>query len=163
SQPGTRHDVALRSSADDGTATRHLPRRFPSAKHPDGPRHGHRSDRLADRDRGRTRLRRRLHPCDSRVRPVGAARDTTRLSRRPAGVAGYLRRYRGRRPLDGSRMAYYEAMACMRGLVRTAAARLAPVKEHGLTPLDASIFGERLARRFASITGVAAKLPARGI
>src|SRR5262245_23672288 len=82
---------------------------------------------------------------------------------RRAGVAGYLRSYRRRRPLDGSRMAYYEAMACMRGLVRTAAARLAPVKEHGLNPLDASIFGERLARRFASITGVAAKLPARGI
>ena len=78
---------------------------------------------------------------------------------RRAGVTAYVRSYRRRRTLDSPGMAYHEALACMRGLVRTAAARLAPGKDHRLNPLDASIFGERLARRFARITGVGANLP----
>jgi hypothetical protein len=47
----------------------------------------------------------------------------------------------------------------MRGLVRTAEARLAPIGESGLNPLDASSFGERLGARFAHITGVTPRLP----
>src|SRR5207247_8286089 len=59
-----------------------------------------------------------------------------------------------------ARLAYYEALACMRGLVRTAEARLAPIGESGLNSLDASGFGEQLAARFARISGVMARLPA---
>jgi hypothetical protein len=47
----------------------------------------------------------------------------------------------------------------MRGLIRTAEARLAPVGEGRLTPLDASDYGERLAARFAQISGVTPSLP----
>jgi aminoglycoside phosphotransferase (APT) family kinase protein len=75
-------------------------------------------------------------------------------------VARYVRGYLHRQPLDAARLAYYEAFACMRGLVRTAEARLAPMGEFGLNPLDASVFGERLGARFARITGVTPRLPA---
>lgn len=75
-------------------------------------------------------------------------------------VTRYVRGYRRRQPLDATRLAYHEALACMRGLVRTAEARLAPIGESGLNPLDASVFGERLGARFARITGVTARLPA---
>jgi aminoglycoside phosphotransferase (APT) family kinase protein len=75
-------------------------------------------------------------------------------------AARYVRGYRRRQPLDATRLAYHEALACMRGLVRTAEARLAPIGESGVNPLDASVFGERLAARFARITGVALRLPA---
>ena len=75
-------------------------------------------------------------------------------------VARYLHGYRRRQPLDAARLAYHEALACMRGLVRTAEARLAPTGESGLNPLDGSLFGERLAARFARITGVTPRLPA---
>src|SRR3989454_11587379 len=75
-------------------------------------------------------------------------------------VARYLHGYRRRQPLDAARLAYHEALACMRGLVRTAEARLAPTGESGLNPLDGSLFGERLAARFARLTGVTPRLPA---
>jgi len=74
-------------------------------------------------------------------------------------VARYIRAYRRRQPLDAGRLAYHEALACMRGLVRTAEARLAPIGASGLNPLDASVFGERLGARFARITGVTPRLP----
>jgi hypothetical protein len=74
-------------------------------------------------------------------------------------VARYLRGYRRRQRLDASRLAYYEAFACMRGLVRTAEARLAPSGASRLNPLDASDFGERLGVRFMRLTGVAPGLP----
>jgi aminoglycoside phosphotransferase (APT) family kinase protein len=76
---------------------------------------------------------------------------------RPIMVARYLAIYRGRAPLDPARVPPYEAAACMRGLVRVAAARAAGGVE--VTPLDASSFGERLAARFAAITGVPVTLP----
>src|SRR5437899_11032892 len=97
--------------------------------------------------------------------PVGllgvppALRGLVEVARRLL-VARYLRSYGGRQPLDAARLAYYEALACMRGLVRTAEARLAPIGESGLNPLDASGFGEQLAARFARITGVMPRLPA---
>jgi aminoglycoside phosphotransferase (APT) family kinase protein len=71
----------------------------------------------------------------------------------------YVRGYRRQQRLDASRLAYYEALACMRGLVRTAEARLAPIGESGLNPLDASGFGERLGARFTRLTGVTLRLP----
>lgn len=74
-------------------------------------------------------------------------------------VARYVRGYQRRQPLDAARLAYHEALACMRGLVRAAEARLAPIGESGLNPLDASVFGVRLAARFARITGVTPSLP----
>ena len=91
------------------------------------------------------------------VRP--ALRGLVEVARRIL-VARYLSLYRRRQPLDAARLAYYEALACMRGLVRTAEARLAPIGESGLNPLDASGFGEQLAARFARITGVMPRLPA---
>ena len=51
--------------------------------------------------------------------------------------------------------AYYEAGACMRGLVRAAEARRAGATN----PLDTSAFGERLAARFARVSGVSVALP----
>src|SRR5262249_4694173 len=77
---------------------------------------------------------------------------------RRAGVTAYVRSYRRRRTLDSPGMAYHEALACMRGLV-AAWARLVPSTAHRLNPLVASVFGERLARRFARITVVGANLP----
>ena len=97
--------------------------------------------------------------------PVGllgvppALRGLVEVARRIL-VARYVRGYRRRQPLDAARLAYHEALACMRGLIRTAEARLAPIGESGLNPLDASVFGERLAARFARITGVTPRLPA---
>src|SRR4029453_14710448 len=99
-----------------------------------------------------------------RLVPVGllgvppALRGLVEIARRILS-ARYLRGYRRRQPLDASRLAYYEALACMRGLVRTAEARLAPTGESGLNPLDASDFGERLGTRFTRLTGVTLKLP----
>jgi aminoglycoside phosphotransferase (APT) family kinase protein len=96
--------------------------------------------------------------------PVGmlgiprALRGPAEVARRIL-VARYLRGYRRKRPLDATRLAYHEALACMRGLIRTAEARLAPIGEAGLNPLDASVFGERLAARFARTTGVTPSLP----
>jgi len=96
--------------------------------------------------------------------PVGllgvppALRGMVEIARRIL-VARYVRGYRRRQPLDAARLAYHEALACMRGLVRTAEARLVATRESGLNPLDASPFGERLCARFARITGVAPSLP----
>jgi len=96
--------------------------------------------------------------------PVGlmgvppALRGLVEIARRIL-VARYLRGYRRRQRLDASRLAYYEAFACMRGLVRTAEARLAPIGASRLNPLDASDFGERLGIRFTRLTGVAPWLP----
>ena len=74
-------------------------------------------------------------------------------------LASYMRGYQRRRPLDPSRLAYHEALACIRGLVRTAEARLGPPGAAGLNTLDASVYGERLAARLARITGVTPTLP----
>lgn len=74
-------------------------------------------------------------------------------------AARYVNGYRRRQRLDATRLAYYEALACIRALVRTAAARLAPVGESGLNPLDASLSGERLSAHFARIAGVTPALP----
>lgn len=80
---------------------------------------------------------------------------------RPLLLARHLAGYQRRRKLDRPTLAYYEAASCMRGLVRVAEARLGSTgSSAGLNPLDASSFGERLAARFALITGIDAALPA---
>jgi aminoglycoside phosphotransferase (APT) family kinase protein len=81
---------------------------------------------------------------------------------RPILVARYLSGYQRHRPLGRGTLAYYEAASCMRGLVRVAEARLASAeRSEALNPLDASSFGERLALRFAELTGVGATLPSK--
>lgn len=89
--------------------------------------------------------------------PVPAAVRPFLAGLRSVMTARYLSRYRRARPLDTSRLPYHEAAGCMRGLVRTAEARLGGARN----PLDASSFGERLAARFTRITGVPVTLPPR--
>jgi hypothetical protein len=55
---------------------------------------------------------------------------------------------------DLARLPYFEAAACMRGLVRAGEARAAGAAA-AVGPLDASSFGEGLAARFARVSGVA--------
>jgi aminoglycoside phosphotransferase (APT) family kinase protein len=78
---------------------------------------------------------------------------------RPVMVTRYLAAYRRCRPIDAGALAYYEALCCMRGLLRAAESRLrrAPAFPN---PLDASSFAERLAAHFSRITGVSPALPA---
>ena len=76
----------------------------------------------------------------------------------PGMVKRYVRDYRQRRALDPTALAYYEALCCMRQLVRTAENRLR-AQPGALNPLDASSFGEAMAARFAAITNVAPTLP----
>jgi aminoglycoside phosphotransferase (APT) family kinase protein len=89
-----------------------------------------------------------LFPVPAVMRPLVAAL-------RPIMIARYLARYRRARALDAARLRYYEAAACMRGLVRAAEARVAGATN----PLDTSPFGERLAARFARVSGVPVALP----
>ena len=72
--------------------------------------------------------------------------------------ARHLAAYRRRHPLDPARLAYHEALACMRGILRTAEARAAGAP---LNALDASAYGDRLGARFARLTGVVPILPPR--
>lgn len=82
------------------------------------------------------------------VRPVVAAL-------RALMTARYLAAYRRARGIDRDRLPYYEAAACMRGLVRAGEARLTGDRN----PLDASSYGPRLAARFARVSGVTLSLP----
>jgi aminoglycoside phosphotransferase (APT) family kinase protein len=68
----------------------------------------------------------------------------------------YLAGYRRRRSIDPAILAYYEAVACMRGLVRVAEVHRAAARSGAAVGrLDASSFGRRAAARFAQITGIA--------
>jgi hypothetical protein len=87
-------------------------------------------------------------PVPGPLRPVVAAL-------RAVMTARYLAAYRRARGIDRDRLPYYEAAACMRGLVRASEARVAGDRN----PLDASAFGARLAARFARVSGVAVSLP----
>ncbi len=78
---------------------------------------------------------------------------------RPVMVSRYLAGYQRHRPLDPRALSYYEALGCMRLLVRTAESRLRSGSGR-LNPLDASSFGEVLAARFSRITGISPALPA---
>ena len=86
------------------------------------------------------------------VLPVSRTARWAMAAGRRLLVALYLRGYRGRRPLAVRGLAYYEALACMRGLVRAAEHRVGA--RDAANPLDASSFGDRLAARFAKLTGI---------
>jgi aminoglycoside phosphotransferase (APT) family kinase protein len=94
------------------------------------------------------------------VLPVPAALRPVVAALRRILVARYLAIYRALRPLDPARMPYFEAAACMRGLVRVGAERAA-AGARPLSALDASAFGERLAVRFTRASGVRVRLPPR--
>jgi aminoglycoside phosphotransferase (APT) family kinase protein len=98
----------------------------------------------------------RLTPVE--VFPVPAALRPLVAALRPIMTARYLARYRRARALDEWRLRYYEAGACMRGLVRAGEARVAG----DANPLDASSLGARLAARFARVSGVPVALPPWG-
>jgi aminoglycoside phosphotransferase (APT) family kinase protein len=85
-----------------------------------------------------------------------AVRWLVRFGRRVL-VRRYLAGYRRRRPFDDRTLHYYEAASCMRGIVRTAEARLR--RDGPANPLDESDFGDRLAQRFAEVSGVPVALP----
>jgi aminoglycoside phosphotransferase (APT) family kinase protein len=76
-------------------------------------------------------------------------------------VRRFMASHRRAQPLDPGALRYYEALACMRGLVRVAENRTAADARGAAVPtlLDTSRFGERLARRFATLTGVTPRLP----
>jgi len=91
-----------------------------------------------------------LVPMPAALRPLAAA--ARRLL-----AARYLAVYRRLRPLDRTRLPYFEAAGCMRGLVRAGEARV--TEGTAPSPLDASSFGERLAARFGRASGVPVALP----
>jgi aminoglycoside phosphotransferase (APT) family kinase protein len=91
-----------------------------------------------------------LLPMPAALRPLAAAG-------RRLVAARYLAVYRKLRPLDRTRLPYFEAAGCMRGLVRAGEARVGAGAAP--SPLDTSSFGERLAARFGRASGVPVTLP----
>ena len=94
------------------------------------------------------------------VLPVPVAMRPVVAALRRVLTARYLAVYRRLRPLARGRLPYCEAAACMRGLVRVAEARVAGGAA-AANPLDASSYGERLAARFARVSGIPVTLPRR--
>ena len=101
-----------------------------------------------------------------RYTPVGVAGVPGHLrwllrAARAVLVRRFMAGHRRAQPLDRAALRYYEALACMRGLVRVAENRTAAGAKGGaaLTALDTSRFGERLARRFAKLSGITPRLP----
>lgn len=101
-----------------------------------------------------------------RYTPVGVAGVPRHLrwlvrAARAVLVRRFMAGHRRAQSLDRGELRYYEALACMRGLVRVAENRTAADTGVGatLTLLDTSRFGERLARRFAALTGIGPRLP----
>jgi aminoglycoside phosphotransferase (APT) family kinase protein len=77
----------------------------------------------------------------------------------PVLAARYRARYRRRRPIDGSRLAYYEVAAAIRALVRAGESRRGQAGAPPLGALDRSTYSDRLAAHVARVTGVAVTLP----
>ena len=79
---------------------------------------------------------------------------------RLALVRRFMSGHRRAAPIDPATLRYYEALGCMRGFLRVAEQRLQAARAGTpLSRIDASRFGERLARRFARLTGVRPSLP----
>jgi aminoglycoside phosphotransferase (APT) family kinase protein len=78
---------------------------------------------------------------------------------RPLLVGRYLRHYRRRRPLDRERLAYYEAAACMKALVRAGELRGAPIGATAANVLFESAYTERALSHFRALTGITPILP----
>jgi aminoglycoside phosphotransferase (APT) family kinase protein len=89
------------------------------------------------------------------ILPVPAAARPLVAALRALMTTRYVAGYRRARGIDPDQLPYYEAAACMRGLVRAGHARLTGDRN----PLDASSYGPRLAARFARVSGVAVSLP----
>jgi len=79
---------------------------------------------------------------------------------RPLLVAAYLRGYRRRRELDRGKLAYYEAAACMKVIVKAGELRLAPGAAGSTNALFASPFTQRALGHFRGLTGITPVLPA---
>ena len=106
-----------------------------------------------------TRIILGLVPLDLSTLPVVAR--VVLSAARPLLLAVYLAGYRRGRPIDGRALGYYEAVACMRQLIRISDQRLmAAAAGRAPGPLDAGSFGDRLCSHFARITGIAPTLPA---
>jgi aminoglycoside phosphotransferase (APT) family kinase protein len=97
-----------------------------------------------------------LAPLELSAAPA-ALRGVVRVMR-PVLVGRYLAGYRRHRPIDPAGLRYYEALSCMRQLVRVTDNRLR-AGAGPLNPLDASSFGEAMAARFSRITRIAPTLP----
>jgi aminoglycoside phosphotransferase (APT) family kinase protein len=78
---------------------------------------------------------------------------------RPLLVGGYLRHYRRRRPLDRGKLAYYEAAACMKTLVRAGELRGGLTGGRAPNVLFDSAYTERTLSHFRALTGITATLP----
>ena len=85
-----------------------------------------------------------------------ALRELARVFQ-PLLARRYLARYRRRRPIDAARLAYYQAAASLRALVRAGESR----QGVGGAPsaLDASPYAARLLQHVRRVTGIAAALP----
>ena len=96
------------------------------------------------------------------VEVAGLPRSMTWLVRaaRLALVRRFMAGHRRAASLDPAALRYYEALGCMRGFLRVAEQRARAARDGtSLSRLDASPFGERLAHRFARLTGVPPSLP----
>jgi aminoglycoside phosphotransferase (APT) family kinase protein len=78
---------------------------------------------------------------------------------RPLLVAGYLRHYGRRRPLDRGKLAYYEAAACMKALVRAGELRGGLAGPNVANVLFESAYTARVLSRFRALTGITPSLP----
>ncbi len=78
---------------------------------------------------------------------------------RPWLVRGYLRHYRRRRPLDEEKLAYYEAAACMKVLVRAGELSGVPAGDTAANVLFGSGYAERALSHFRALTGLTPILP----
>ena len=78
---------------------------------------------------------------------------------RPLLVGGYLRHYRRRRLVDREKLAYYEAAACMKALVRAGELRGGETGETAPNALFESTYTERVRRHFRALTGITPILP----
>jgi len=99
----------------------------------------------------------RLVPMD--VANVAAPLRWLANAARPLVVRGYLRHYRRRRQLDLRKLAYYEAAACMKALIRAGELRGGLSGAGAANVLFESAFTERVLSRFRALTGIAPTLP----
>jgi aminoglycoside phosphotransferase (APT) family kinase protein len=78
---------------------------------------------------------------------------------RPLMVGRYLHHYGRRRPLDRGKLAYYEAAACMKALVRAGELRGGLAGPNVANVLFESAYTARVLRHFRAVTGIAPTLP----
>jgi aminoglycoside phosphotransferase (APT) family kinase protein len=99
----------------------------------------------------------RLVPMD--IAGLAAPQRWLANAARPLVVGSYLRHYRRRRPLDREKLAYYEAAACMKALVRAAELRGGLAGQTAANVLFESAYTARMLRHFGAVTGLTPTLP----